>query len=427
MSFEQYSLANGVRVVMVPMEGVQSTAIGVYVGTGSRYESTRINGISHFLEHMVFKGTKKYPSHTETSYLEGLGAIQNAWTDVDATAYWCKVPHNRWSEGLELVKELALNPTLPANDLEIERGVILEEINRREDRPDEIVSEDLYQLLFGQNSLGMTVLGPAENIKQISRQDFLDYHQSQYVAKNIVVVLAGKISDMATVRSVIGDWFLGARDGEPGGFAPVEVNQTGPEILVHEKDLAQQVHIEIGLRGLTSKDPRRFALGILTSYLGSGLSSRLFLELREKRGLCYAVHASEERYPDTGIWGVYAGLNIEKLEDAIVAILAELKRMKTEKLTQSELDAAREKLRGPMLFSMENPINQMNFYAKQVLDTPEEVLTYSQIEEGMNKVTVDDIQNIAKDIFVTQNLNLAVVGPVNKDRAKSLRSLLSLD
>ena len=194
-SFEFYRLKNGVRVVIVPMSGVKSVAVGVYVGTGSRYETSQTNGISHFLEHMVFKGTKKFPTSRDTSYLEGLGAIQNAWTDVDATAYWCKLPSEKWKEGLEMVKELALYPTIPNRDLEIERGVILEEIQRRNDRPDELVAEALQIMMFPGNALGWTTLGKPEVIKDLSRADFLRYHQSQYKSDNLVVALAGEIGN----------------------------------------------------------------------------------------------------------------------------------------------------------------------------------------------------------------------------------------
>lgn len=203
MNYDFYRLENGVRVILVPMQGVESVGVGVYVGTGSRYETKEVNGISHFLEHMAFKGTKNYPTHKETSYLEGLGAIQNAWTDVDATAYWCKIPADRWEEALRLAADLAINPTVPEKDLEIERGVVLEEINRKEDRPDELVGEELGKLMFGGNPLGMTVLGEAEVIKKLSRKDFMDYHDRQYVSGNFVVTIAGKISQITNLKSQI--------------------------------------------------------------------------------------------------------------------------------------------------------------------------------------------------------------------------------
>ncbi len=426
--YDFYRLKNGVRVILVPMAGVKSVGVGVYVGTGSRYETSKINGISHFLEHMVFKGTKKFPTHEDTSYLEGLGAIQNAWTDVDATAYWAKVPGDRWREGLELVADLALYPTLPEKDLEIERGVILEEINRKEDRPDEMVSEELYKLMFGENPLGMTILGEKQVIKAVSRQDFVDYHRRQYVADNLVVVLAGQVRNMKSeMRNSIDSLFGGLKNLKAEGFVKLEAKQSKSKIRVKHKELAQQAHIEMGFSGMTVNDPRRFALGVLTSYLGQGLSSRLFIELREKRGLCYAVSASDEKYTDTGVWGVYAGLNVDKLEEAVAAIIIELKTLKTQKIGTGEVEKAIEKLRGPMLFSMENTINQMNFYAKQALDKPDEILTYEQVEKELLKVDGDMIQNVANSMFKNDLLNLAIVGPVETERAEKILDLADLD
>lgn len=421
--FEFSRLENGVRVILVPMSGVKSIGVGVYVGTGSRYETPEINGISHFLEHMVFKGTKKFPTHKETSYLEGLGAIQNAWTDVDATCYWSKIPSDKWKLGLEMVKELALYPTIPARDLEIERGVILEEIRRREDRPDEMSSEVLQELMFAPNPLGMTVLGTEAVIKSLSKDQFMDYHQSQYKSDNIVVALAGDIKNISEVKKSIEEWFESLPKSKSGKFLTVKNSQTEPRLKVERKELANQAHIELGVPAVSVTDPRRFPLSVLTTYLGRGLSSRLFTELREKRGLCYAVRADDQKLVDTGLWSVYAGLNIDKLEDAIEAILGEMSRLKNTKLTDQELAQAKEKIRGPLLFSMENPVNQMDWYAKQALDKPDEVLDYDTVIDRLMQVTVDDVQQVARDLFRSEMLNLAIVGPVDKDREANLLML----
>ena len=412
-------------MVLCPMTGIESTAVGAFVETGSRYETPQINGISHFLEHMVFKGTKKFPTPKDTSYLEGLGAIQNAWTDVDATAYWCKIPSDRWQEGLELVKELVLYPRIPAKDLEIERGVIIEEINRKEDRPDEISAELLMKIMYPGNSLGMTILGTTEVIKGISRADFLNYHQSQYVAGRIVVAVAGNISAYnSQLLSKIEEYFGGLPKNRGGDFQPVNPAWSKPAIEIYRKDLAAQVHLNMGFPGLTVSDPRRFALAILTAYLGHGLSSRLFTELREKRGLCYAITADEARLTDTGVWSIYAGLNIEKLEEAVKAIQEELHRVKEVFLTEEELLAAKEKNRGPILFSAENPVNVMNFYAKQVLDRPEEIMTYDQVIDRLLQIDSKQVQKVAQDLFVSEKINLSLVGPVEERRQTELVKLL---
>lgn len=423
--FDFYKLNNGVRVMLVPMEGVESVAVGVYIETGSRYEAREINGVSHFLEHMAFKGTKKLPTTKDTSKLEALGAIQNAWTDVDGTAYWCKIPADKWREGLEVAKELALYPVIPEKDLEIERGVILEEMRRRDDRPDELVSEELMKLVFGGNGLGQTTLGEEDVIKTVKRDDFLKYHKSQYVAGRVVVVIAGKVQGSG-FRDQVKEWFGGLAKARGENFEKWTDKQTEPRVSIRKKDLAAQAHIELAVPGVRSDDPRRFALSLLTAHLGQGLSSRLFEELREKQGVCYAVHAGEARWPDCGVWSVYAGLNINKLEKAVAGIVAEVQRVKGTKLTDKELAAAKEKIRGPLLFSAENPVNRMEWYARQVLDGRAEILSYDQAIERVIAIDVESIRKVAQDIFLSQKLNLAIVGPVDVSRGEKLKELLKL-
>jgi predicted Zn-dependent peptidase len=327
---------------------------------------------------------------------------------------------------LEVVKELALYPTIPPKDLEIERGVILEEINRRDDRPDEMVSEEFQALLFGGNPLGMSILGDPGVIKKVTRQDFLDYHGQHYTAGNLVVALAGKLPTRKVVNTRIDEWFGALPKASATEPVWVSLKQYEPVLRVKNKKLAAQAHIEIGVPGLTVDDPRRYALSLLTAYLGYGLSSRLFLELREKRGLCYAVRADGQRWKDTGVWSVYAGLNIDKLEQAIAAIVAELKRVKEIKLTEAELSQTKEKLRGPMLFSMENPVGQMEYYARQALNKPDDILTYDEVINRMLQIDSVQIQQIARDLLVTEKLNLAVVGPVEKKREPGLVKLLKV-
>lgn len=414
-------------MILVPMEGVKSAAVGVYVATGSRYETSDINGLSHFMEHMAFKGTKKFPTQKETSYLEGLGAIQNAWTSVDGTAFWCKIPADKWREGLEMAKELALYPTIPDKELEIERGVILEEIHRRDDRPDEQSAEELQKLMFEGNGLGLTTLGEDEVIKKVNREDFMKYHDRQYVAGRLVVAIAGNIAKYkAEIKTQIEEWFTMLPDEKGADFVPVNVKQKVPAVSIVQKEKAAQAHLQIGFRGLTLSDPKRFASEVLVSYLGRGMSSRLFEEVREKRGLCYQIAADEDRLPDTGIWSVYAGLNYNKLQDAVKAIMAELERVKHDLLSEKEMTESKEKLRGSMIFSMENPIYQMEFYARQALEKPDEILTHDQIINNLMQIKPDEIQKVADSIFVTENINLAIVGPVKTDEKDRLEKLLTV-
>lgn len=419
---ENYKLANGVQVVLVPMPGVQSTAIGVYVRTGSRYETPEINGISHFTEHMVFKGTKNYPTTKDTSSLEGMGAIQNAWTDVDGTSYWCKIPADHWQKGLDLIKDLALYPLFPKNELEIERGVILEEINRYEDQPDERVGDVLMELMYQPNPLGMRILGRPEVIKKLTQADFQAYHTNHYQPEKLLVVMAGKL-DTPAIKSEIDKHFAGLTKNTSSDYQVYKDNQTESQIKVYPKDTAEQAHIELAVRGLSSSDPRRFALSILNSVLGAGLSSRLFIEIREKKGLCYSISSGTASFRDTGLWSVHAGLNTSRLEEAITTILVEMKKVTTELVPVAELEEAKLKLRGHLIFAQENPIHQMEHYAHQLL-SKDEILDYDTIIDSLMGVTAEQVRQVAQDLFVTSKLNLAVVGQV-KD-TESLHKLLVL-
>ena len=412
-------------MVLIPMPGVESVAVGTYVKTGSRYETASINGLSHFLEHMVFKGTKKFPSHEQTSYLEGLGAIQNAWTDVDATAYWCKIVADRWKEGLEMVKELALYPLFPAADLEIERGVIVEEINRKDDRPDELAGEQLQKLVFADNPLAMTVLGDVKVIKTVPREEFVQYHQNQYVSGRLVVVLAGKIgSNKPEISKLIQDYFGGLPKTQGNNFDVLNEQIDNKRYGLYKKKTADQVHFEMGWRGLSVKDERRFPLAILTSYLGEGLSSRLFTELREKRGLCYEVHAGGSNMEDTGLWSVYAGVGQAKFAQAVEAVWGEIKRLQSYSLTEKELVAAKEKIRGKVVFAKENPIHQMEFYARQALDRPEQMMDYDMVIDSLMRVSASDIKDLAGELLLSETMKLSVVGEVKEQEVEKVIELI---
>ncbi len=424
-NFDFYRLKNRVRVMLVPMAGVQSIAVGVYVQAGSRYETVRNNGISHFLEHMVFKGTKNFPTHQDTSYLEGLGAIQNAWTSSDATCFYCKIPSDKWRQGLDVIKDLVLYPSFPKKDLETERGVILEEINRRDDRPDEISDEVLMGMMYKGNALGFTTLGTPEVIKRVVRDDFLEYHTAQYTPDRLVVTLAGKLPNPEDLRGQIEDWFGGLPKVGGRDFEPLGVFEQGLKIETRYKKLAQQAHLQMGFRGINVNDPRRFALTLLSVYLGQGLSSRLFKELREKRGLCYVVHAGDEKFVDTGVWSVYAGVGLDKLDESIGAIWGEIKRLREIVLDNDELMATKEKIRGPMLFSLENPIHQMEFYARQALDRPDEIRTQQEIVDRVMQIDAEMIRNVAVDLFSLDKLRLAIVGQVEDSQKERLVDIIT--
>jgi predicted Zn-dependent peptidase len=423
---DQYTLPNGVRVVLVPMSGVESIAVGVYVGTGSRYETATNNGVSHFIEHMAFKGTQKFPTTKDVSYLEGLGAMQNAVTGLDYTAYYCKIPADKWQEGLEVVKELALHPLFPESETEVERGVILEELKWSNDRPDELIGDVMQEALYPNHPLGQNILGTEQTLKSLSRPDFVDYHQTHYTSANLVVAVSGRLNEIAHIKTAIESWFGQLPKSQPVMPVPFVETQKSPQAKFMAKPSLQQAFVGIAVKGITNDDPRRFAMGVLNSYLGRGFTSRFHQEIREKRGLCYSIHSGDNRLQDTGYWVVFAGLNKDKLPEAIEAILLEMKRVRDQSISEEKLIESKEKIRGPLIFSMENPIHQMDFYAKQVLDKPHDVLSYDAVIDRVMHVTSHQVQSLADDLFQTRKLNLAIVGPVSAKEKSALPKLLEI-
>lgn len=413
--FTFYKLSNGVRVVEVPMQGVKSVALGVFSTVGSRYESAEDNGISHFLEHLVFKGTKKYPTTADTSSLEALGAIQNAWTDVDATSYWCKIPSDQFHRGIDLVSDLALNPLVPPKDLEIEKGVILEEMNRRNDQPDQLVWEEFQAQMFADHPLGRSILGLPKVIKSATRDQILKYHTKHYTSDSLIVVVAGDLpgDTKATIKKLFGHLPKKAWVG-PEGFKTKALKKM--HFVKRPKD--NQVNLVLGGYAATVYDTDRYIQNILLTVLGSGMSSRLFSELREKRGLCYSVSASDEKYPDVGVWTVYAGVATDKLKSALIGIKEQLQNLVDKPISEAELKSAKQRLKGMIIFSQEDPRRQMEYYASQVIDRDQEIYDYDQNLAKLMGVTAKQVQDYAAKIFRADNHYLTVLGPVTEKMLK---------
>lgn len=420
---EFYRLKNGIRVVLVPMSGVKSVAVGVYVGTGSRYESAKENGISHFLEHLVFKGTKKFPSYKEVNrFIENHGAIQNAGTGTDSTMFYCKIPGVHTDLALEFVSQLTVRPKLRQKDLEEERRVILEEISWVQDRPDELVGDILSQLMYPNHGLGRDIQGTTETVTGFTADDLQKYWREQYVAANMVVAVAGDKTQCSKLNAQIERLFDQVPDTQGRKFPEFVDKQQNSAVLVKKKSEFKQTNVALGLPGVSTTDPRRFAQSVLVTILGRGFSSRLLEEVREERGLCYGIGAYEIKRKDGGMIGIGADLNPRKLPEAITAILAEMTKLKEKLVGDEELAAAKEKIRGPLLFGAENPYNQMEFYARQVLEKPDGVLSYDILIDRLMGVTAEEVRNMARELFKTEKLNLAVVGAV-KDESSLLELL----
>lgn len=427
MDYTKETLPNGLRIVTVPMPGVKSVTVLLMVGVGSRYEEKEINGISHFLEHMAFKGTRKRPSALAiSSLIDGIGGEFNAFTSKDHTGYYIKAASKHTPLLLDVLSDMLLHSKFDREEIEKERGVIIEEINMYEDTPMRKIS-DLYEnLLYGDTKLGRDIAGRKEVIKSVKREDFVNYVDRFYGPSNTVITIAGNINGFQKIQNpndktnpkskiqnlvtqYLGDWQtkpVVQADLMPDG-------QQEPALLVKYKD-TQQAHLCIGYRSFQLGHPDRYKLGVLTAILGGGMSSRLFIQVREKRGLAYYVRSSSEEYSDVGNFVTQAGVDVVRIEDAVKVMLEEFNRIKEEKVTREEISKAKEYLKGRFTLELEDSRSVAGLFATtEVLENT--VRTPEEIMKKIDEVTIEDVQKVARDIFKGETLNLAIIGPYKEE------------
>ncbi len=419
--YQRTSLPNGLRILTSSMPHTHSVAISLYVGAGSRYERDEEAGISHFLEHLLFKGTEKRPTAREISEaIDGVGGMMNGGTDREYTVYYIKVAKPHLHLALDILFELARRPLIDPGEIEKERQVVLEELAMVGDSPSQLADLLLDDILWPDQPLGRDVAGTPASVGQISREMALDYLHSQYVPNNIVVALAGNIDHQEIVETIgqaLGDW----PSGSPSKWFPSS-DPSGPRCAVRYK-ATEQAHLCLALRGLPLNHPDRYALSFLSIILGEGMSSRLFLELREKRGLVYDVHSYASHFLDTGAFSVYTGVDPKKAVEALQVVLAELARLRDEGPSAEELTKARELSKGRLLLRMEDTRNVSGWLGAQelLLGT---VYGVDQAVAEMEAVTLEDLNRLANQLIVSEQLHLAVVGPYRSD--KRFASVLSL-
>ena len=364
MNYTRRVLENGLRVLTIPMPSFESATVMAMVGAGSRYETTKNNGISHFLEHMAFKGTNKRPSAMEiASMIDGIGGEFNAFTSKEVTGYFVKAAKNHAELCLDVLSDMLQNSKLDALEIEKERGVILEEINLYEDTPSRKIGDVYESLLYGDTPMGWDIAGRKDVIRNITRQDFVDYLSSLYSAKNIVVVVAGGIIP-EKIEAMAVNYFGKMPSFDTVSYNKVDENQVKPSLYIKHKD-TEQVHIALGFRTVALEHPDRYALSVLGSILGGGMSSRLFSEVREKRGLAYYVRTGSENYQDVGNIVSTAGLDPKRIEDGIKVIIEEYSKFASGKaeITKTELAKSKEYIKGHLVLEEEDSRFMAAFYA----------------------------------------------------------------
>lgn len=407
--FQKTTLKNGLRILTIPMQGTKTVTVLIMVAAGSKYENKKNNGISHFLEHMFFKGTKKRPNTLAISEeLDRVGGAYNAFTSEEHTGYWAKVDYKHIDLALDVVSDIFLNSTLPLKEIEREKGVITEEINMYQDTPIQYVSEVFSKLLYGDQPAGWFIAGEKENVALFKREDFIKYMNEHYSSKNTVVCVAGNLENK-NLRLKIQNYFKNIKDSKPKPKLKVAEQQTKPKILVQHKE-TDQTHFCLGVRGYSLSHPDKYAISILSLILGGMMSSRLWIAVRERQGLAYYVRTNSESQTDTGFLVTQAGVPHEKAQKAIKIILKEYFRIVNKEVPENELKKAKECIKGRMMLELESSDSLASFACAQEI-LKKKILTPEQVFLKIDSITSDDIQRVAKDIFQNRKLNLAVICP----------------
>lgn len=410
-------LSNKIPLITVPIKGARTATVLVMIKSGSKYETRANNGLSHFLEHMFFKGTKRRPNTLAlSSELDSLGGEYNAFTTKESTGYWIKVAAPKLKEALDIVGDMLLNSKFELAEIEREKGVIIEELNMYEDNPLMHVEDIFEACLYGDTPAGWETIGTKANIRGFKREDFLQYFKTQYGAKSTQIIIAGGFSaaDKKAVARIFG---AVPKNKWVDKLAVIE-KQARPQLKVIDKK-TDQVNLSLGVRTVGIGQPDEFKIKLLSIILGGSMSSRLFINLRERNGLAYYVRTLSEFYSDSGYLTTQAGVPADKTESAIKIILAEYKNLISEPVSASELKRAKDLLAGKSLLQMEATDNLATWYARQAT-LRRKIITPGEFLKIINRITPAELQATAKKIFINRNLNLALIGKAKITKLKEI-------
>jgi len=410
---KKQTLKNGTRVHMVPVDGTDTATVLVLVKVGSRYEEPELGGASHFIEHLLFKGTKKRPSTMDISRaLDSIGAEFNAFTGKDRTGYYIKAASEHLPLAIDMLYDMLFGSKFAPAEVKRERGVIIEEINMYHDNPLMYAEDLLEQTMFEGSSLGAEIAGTHQTMTEMPRSGVLAYHKEHYVPENIVIAVAGKISEVKTMK-LLRETFGKVADGnkQPSIFAPFgeTLKKNKPRVKIQYKD-TKQTQVALGFPSYGKNDKRVPAAKLLGSILGGTMSSRLFLSVRERKGLAYFIRASQSEYEDVGMFVIQSGLDLSRLDLASQIIFRELRSIKKNGVTAEELKRAKDNLHGRVTLALEDSMHQAEFYAEQDMFL-DEIKTPKQRLTEFDKVTRKEVQKVADEIIDFKRLSIAGIGP----------------
>jgi len=409
--YQKAVLHNGIRIVTEKIPYLRSVSIGIWINSGSRDEEDINSGISHFLEHLAFKGTEKRSARQIAFEMDSIGGQIDAFTSREYTCYSAKVLDEHLPVAIDLLSDILLNSTLKPADIDKERQVILEEFKFVEDNPADYIYDLLYQSVWSSHPLGRSILGNHESIEKIDRNKLVTHLDNHYIPKNIIIAAAGNIDERRLNELLENAFGSLNKNASSSREAPPEIKRN---FIVKEREL-EQVHFCLGTKGLRSADENRFEGYLLNTILGGSMSSRLFQKIREDYGLAYSIHSFISPYADTGLLGIYAGTSAEFFEKVLKMSLEEFKLLMTVKVSADELKKAKEQLKGNLMLSLESSSSRMNQLAKQEMYF-ERFFSLDEIIDEIEKVTEEKIQRLANRLLDNSFFNLAVLGPIKKEK-----------
>ncbi len=409
--YKSRTLTNGIRIVTEYIPHVRSVTLGVWIHTGSRNETKDNSGISHFIEHMLFKGTKNRTAKQIAERIDEVGGHLNAFTGKEYTCYYTKTLDTHLHFAVEILADMLLQSNVDSKDIDIEKNVILEEINMYEDAPEELVHDIFSETTWAGDSLAYPILGTKSSLEKIDRREILQYMNHHYTPANIVISVAGNF-DFDTVVNWIDEKFgyLNAKQYKKSEYQDIDFNT---KISYKNKDI-EQTHLCMGFDGIVQGDDKIYELLVINTLLGGGMSSRLFQKIREERGLAYSVYSYPASYKKAGLFAIYAGMNPSQMPEVIKLICEEIMMLKQDKITEKELKKAKEQLKGNYILGLESTSSRMNSIGKSAL-LLNKIRTPDEIVDMINAITIHSVSDVIDKVFDTKKVSAAVVGAIQKD------------
>ena len=414
-------LSNGVRIISKEEKSRASVAIGFWVGVGGRYEDNTSKGIAHFLEHIVFKGSRKYSCENIKQSIEGVGGMLNAFTSDEQTCFYAKVPSKHIEQTFDILADMVFFPRIPKNETEKEKGVIVEELKMYYDLPQYYVLDLLDQLMWSGHILGKALIGSQKTVEAMTVKNLKQFHKNYYTPGNVVISLCGNFSH-TMMRAVIHKKLGGLIDKKEKSYSPFLSVQTQGQTRFQFRNI-EQMHIALGVHGYDENSPKRYVLALINVILGANMSSRLFVEVREKRGLAYSISSSTKSMHDTGAFVVRAGVQPEKLVESVDVILKEFDKLKQKLVPVNEFKRAKDYLLGQLLMGLEDTVEQMLWMGDGLISR-NKIKTLKKVIKAFEAIDRTDIKDISREVFNSSQYSLAVIGSVTEDQKNIINNQL---